>query len=65
MGNCPSGELSSGELSLWGVFLVGNRPGGGGGGGAVSSWWGIVQVGVIRWGIVEWGVGPIQEFVNL
>ena len=28
MGNCPSGNCPSEELSWWGVILVGNCPGG-------------------------------------
>ena len=28
VGSCPNGELSSGEVSWWGVALVGNRPSG-------------------------------------
>ena len=37
MGSCP-GEGHPGELSLWGVILVGSCPGG------ESSWWVLVLV---------------------
>ena len=40
MGNCPGGEVVLvGELSWWGVVLVGSHPGG------ELSWWGVVLVG--------------------
>ena len=37
MGNCPSGELSSGELSYWGIVRVGNCPVGNCPSGELSS----------------------------
>ena len=45
MGSCPSGDLS-----WWGIVLVGSSLGG------ELSCWGVIWVGVVRMGVAQWGV---------